>query len=53
MSVAMERYSSQLYSNACTIMYAHAHNVYFYMYMYINDGTYRVILRIMKAGCHP
>ena len=29
-----------------------------YMYMYMpvdpdSDGTYRVILRIVKAGCHP
>ena len=24
-----------------------------YMYMYMYDGTYKVTLKIVKAGCHP
>ena len=34
-------------------MYMYMYMYSMYMYMYMLYGTYRVILRIVKAGCHP
>ena len=31
----------------------HSSVVYIHVHVHVHDGTYRVILRIVKAGCHP
>ena len=35
------------------LIYMYKYSVCSHVHVHVHDGTYRVILRIVKAGCHP